>query len=178
VINRHTFEHRIFQKAKKIKDFNMNNKKTTWIVRIAAFATGILACTIFSGQIKTGLTLQSLGWIYEKVGITIIALIPLAIWSVWTVIRSRGEHDMTLAYIGTTSQRVGLLGTVIGIVAATVKIGDGLSGGAAGAVTSALPAVGQALVSTAVGFVIAIICDFFRYLNANASQNDDVRILN
>jgi len=150
----------------------MKKNITKYLTRIAAFAGGIMICVLLSGKIKGILTIQSISWIYEKVGITVIALIPLAAWSIWTVIRSRGEHDMTLAYIGTTAQRVGLLGTVIGIVAATVKIGDGLSAGAAGAVTSALPAVGQALVSTAVGFVIAIICDFFRYLNANTSEND------
>ena len=83
-----------------------------------------------------------------------------------------------MSYIGTTAQRVGLLGTVIGIVAATITIGDKLNAGAATAVTGALPAVGQALVSTAVGFVIAIICDFFIYINMKNSHsegaNDDL----
>jgi len=114
--------------------------------------------------LSTG-TLSRVGWIYEKVGITVIALIPLGVWSIWVAAKSGSGSDITLAYIGTTAQRVGLLGTVIGIVAATVSIGRNLSDGAAGAVTNALPAVGQALVSTAVGFVIAIICDFFRYLH-------------
>ena len=146
----------------------MNRQLKIWLVRLGAFGTGILLCSILSGQIKSGITVQNIEWVYEKVGITIIALIPLGIWSIWTVIRAKGDHDLTLAYIGTTAQRVGLLGTVIGIVAATLRIGESLSSGAAGAVTGALPAVGQALISTAVGFVIAIICDFFRYLNTDS----------
>jgi biopolymer transport protein ExbB/TolQ len=62
-----------------------------------------------------------------------------------------------------------LLGTVIGIVAATLAIGAKLNTGAAAAVTGALPAVGQAMISTAAGFVIAITCDFFRYVNLRQS---------
>lgn len=94
-------------------------------------------------------------------------MIPLAAWAVYTALKTRNGTELTLSYIGATAQRVGLLGTVIGIVAATVTIGDSLSKGAATAVTGALPAVGQALVSTAVGFVIAIVCDFFIYLSSN-----------
>lgn len=131
-----------------------------WTVRGLGILIGVLIWLFFS----TG-HMGHFAWIYEKVGITVIALIPLAVWSIWVAVRSSEGSDITLAYIGTTAQRVGLLGTVVGIVAATVSIGQNLSDGAAGAVTNALPAVGQALVSTAVGFVIAIICDFFRYLH-------------
>ena len=151
----------------------MNNKLNIWLVRLLALGTGVLIATIVSGRVNGSITIQNIEWIYEKVGITIIALVPLGIWSIWTVIRAKGDHDLTLAYIGVTAQRIGLLGTVIGIVAATVRIGESLSSGAAGAVTGALPAVGQALVSTAVGFVIAIICDFFRYLNSEAISHAD-----
>lgn len=107
---------------------------------------------------------------YEKVGITIIALLPLAIWAVYTAVQAEKHNDVTLSYIGTTAQRVGLLGTVIGIVAATLAIGSKLNTGAAAAVTGALPAVGQAMISTAVGFIIAITCDFFRYINVRQEK--------
>ena len=143
----------------------MDSLLNKWIQRGAGILIGVIIWLLFS----TG-NLGHLSWIYEKVGITIIALIPLAIWSVWVAVKSGKDGDITLAYIGTTSQRVGLLGTVIGIVAATVSIGQNLSNGAAGAVTNALPAVGQALVSTAVGFVIAIICDFFRYMHTQSES--------
>ena len=115
--------------------------------------------------------LRAAAMVYHKIGITIIALLPLAIWTVWTVLRHGGGQDLTLDYIGTTAQRVGLLGTVVGIVAATLQIGEKLDTGAAGAVSGALPAVGQALISTAVGFVIALVCDLFRYLNQQAGQS-------
>ena len=150
----------------------MNNNKTTWSVRIAAFLGGIAICALLSGSFGIDSLTGILTWAYEKIGITIVALIPLGTWSIWAALKAKGDNDITLAYIGTTAQRVGLLGTVIGIVAATIRIGDGLSSGAAGAVTSALPAVGQALVSTAVGFVIAIICDFFRYLNSDSNPKN------
>ena len=62
--------------------------------------------------------------------------------------------------LAVTAQR-----SVIGIIAATVEIGTHMGNGAEAAVTRALPAVGQALISTGVGFGIALICDLFRYLN-------------
>jgi len=106
---------------------------------------------------------------WDKVGITVVALAPLLAWSVWIAFFSNtpesARNQLSLAYIGTTAQRFGLLGTVIGIVLATVQIGSGMGNGAEAAVTSALPAVGQALISTGVGFGIALVCDFFRYLN-------------
>lgn len=138
----------------------MDKLFTSLLTKVLAFGAGCMIWFIFSTGNFTYIT-----WAYEKVGITIIALMPLAGWSLWVALKSGDDSNVTLAYIGTTAQRIGLLGTVIGIVAATVSIGQNLSNGAAGAVTNALPAVGQALVSTAVGFVIAIICDFFRYLH-------------
>ena len=132
--------------------------------------------------VLTGLLLWSLGaglrrfgaggmllWIYHQVGVTAIALAPLALWGVWIALSSTGDVDETLAYIGTTAQRFGLLGTTIGLVVATVKMGSSVQTGAASAVTGALPAVGQALLSTAVGFVIAIGCDFCRYLRSRGT---------
>ena len=102
-------------------------------------------------------------WLYGKVGISLIALLPLAVWSLVTVFRQGKAHDLTLSYIAVTAQRFGLLGTVAGIIVATMQIGSTLSGDSSQAGAAALPAVGQALISTGVGFTIAIACDFFRY---------------
>lgn len=132
-----------------------------WFARFAGLIIGA-GVTIMFGSINFT---ELLFMAYHKVGITIIALFPLAIWAAYAAIQAEKHNDLTLSYIGTTAQRVGLLGTVIGIVAATVAIGNKLNSDAAEAVTGALPAVGQALISTAVGFVIAISCDFFRYMN-------------
>jgi len=142
---------------------NKNLKR--WSVR----GTGLIFGVIIFITLKSEISINPLYYIhtiYDKVGITIIALLPLALWAIYTAFITKHGSEWTLAYIGVTAQRVGLLGTVIGIVAATITIGDSLNNGAATAVTSALPSVGQALVSTAVGFVIAIVCDFFIYLNA------------
>lgn len=133
----------------------------------ACFLLGVAVWTVIA-LILTGTGLRMASWAYSKVGITIAALAPLTLWAVWTALQNSSNSDLTLAYIGATAQRFGLLGTVIGIVAATVRIGTSLETGAAQAVTGALPAVGQAMVSTAVGFVIAIGCDFCRYIERQA----------
>ena len=138
-----------------------------WTARIAGIATGACIIMLFRSNIDLA---GFFAMAYNKVGITIIALLPLAIWAVFTAIQAEHHNDLTLSYIGTTAQRVGLLGTVIGIVAATIAIGNQLNTGAAAAVTGALPAVGQAMISTAVGFVIAITCDFFRYLHVRQGK--------
>ncbi len=143
----------------------MTRKPQELLFRLGAVAAGVIG---FLGVMSWGPS-GALRLLYDKVGITVIALLPLAVWSAWTAVRGGRHRDITLSYIGTTAQRVGLLGTVIGIVAATVRIGDNLNEGAANAVTGALPAVGQALISTAVGFVIALACDFFRYLQERES---------
>lgn len=110
---------------------------------------------------------------YQYVGITIVVFIPLSIWALKQAVSNHDKGLLTLGYIGTTAQRLGLLGTVIGIVAAMLAIGAHMSQGADAAVVRALPAVGQALISTGVGFVIALLCDFFRYIyiRRNGLQN-------
>jgi hypothetical protein len=145
-------------------------KGYNWILRVVGFLCGV--SIIFFLQNSTVGIGSFIMTLYAKVGITIIALIPLSLWAVYTAVKTE-RSEFTLSYIGTTAQRVGLLGTVIGIVAATITIGDKINAGAATAVTGALPAVGQALVSTAVGFVIAIICDFFIYINLQHSETED-----
>ena len=138
-----------------------------WGARLAGLIIGAGIILIFRANINFK---EFFFMTYNKVGITIIALLPLAIWAVYTAVQAEKHNDITLSYIGTTAQRVGLLGTVIGIVAATLAIGSKLNSGAAAAVTGALPAVGQAMISTAVGFVIAITCDFFRYINVRQEK--------
>lgn len=138
----------------------MTKSMQQWIVRLMALMTGAIVALAI-GNFGLQHLIQML---YNKVGITVVALAPLSIWGLWTAMHHGDNVDLTLSYIGTTAQRIGLLGTVIGIVAATIRIGDSLNGGAAGAVSGALPAVGQALISTAVGFIIALGCDFVRYL--------------
>ncbi|HJO94720.1 MAG TPA: MotA/TolQ/ExbB proton channel family protein [Victivallales bacterium] len=148
---------------------NRYTKFKKWLIRVVGLLLGIVIFRGFDNGINFD-PLLCIQIVYQKVGVTIIALIPLAIWAVYSSVRAKHGDGLTLAYIGATAQRIGLLGTVIGIVAATVTIGDSLSSGAATAVTGALPAVGQALVSTAVGFVIAIVCDFFIYINSKDSN--------
>ena len=143
-----------------------------WGARLAGLIIGASIILVFRSNINFK---EFFFMTYNKVGITIIALLPLAIWAVYTAMQAEKHNDITLSYIGTTAQRVGLLGTVIGIVAATLAIGSKLNSGAAAAVTGALPAVGQAMISTAVGFVIAITCDFFRYINVRQEKQPQER---
>lgn len=137
-------------------------------IALVGISAGALLGVVFFGGIQMPMwRWVSAGW--DKVGITILALGPLFVWSIWVALMSRNpaseKNQLTLAYIGTTAQRFGLVGTVIGIVVATVAIGTHMGNGAEAAVTRALPAVGHALISTGVGFGIAILCDFFRYLS-------------
>ncbi len=151
---------------------NKNGLAAGWALRLTGLSAGAVVAALIYGTNSFN-PAASLYIVYHKVGITLIALMPLALWAVYTAFRAGKNSDITLAYIGTTAQRVGLLGTVIGIVTATIAIGDNLNTGAATAVTGALPAVGQALVSTAVGFVIAIVCDFFRYVNSASPESQE-----
>ena len=149
-----------------------NKNFSSWLIRLLGLLIGCIAAWIYH---RTDISILNIvGIVYTKVGVTVIALIPLSVWAVYTAVKTGGNSEITLAYIGTTAQRVGLLGTVIGIVAATMAIGDNLSTGAATAVTGALPAVGQALVSTAVGFMISIICDFFIYVNYDDATTETI----
>ena len=150
------------------------DKINNWMIRITGLFIGCSTVWLYHRTDVSFLNIT--GVVYDKVGITVIALLPLSIWAVYTAMRAGDNNDITLAYIGVTAQRIGLLGTVIGIVAATISIGDNLSIGAASAVTGALPAVGQALLSTAVGFVISIVCDFFIYINSKEPITEEIFI--
>ena len=100
----------------------------------------------------------------QKVGITSYPLMILAAWAIGAGFFYAKLQAVTLEYIGCTAQRIGLLGTVIGLVTATLQIGNNLGDNASAAVSGALPAIGEALLSTAVGFIIALLCDFIAYL--------------
>ncbi|NQZ58203.1 MAG: MotA/TolQ/ExbB proton channel family protein [Lentisphaeraceae bacterium] len=133
------------------------------IVGNASFAAGIALCMLMRQGVVTG-PFDLIAQGAEKIGVTFYPLLALALWCLIAGIMKRALQPMTLEYIGTTAQRIGLLGTVIGIVMATMEIGANLSEGAASAVSGALPAVGEALLSTAVGFIIALMCDLIAYL--------------
>lgn len=91
--------------------------------------------------------------------------------------RKRLETRLTiLSTLGTNAPFVGLFGTVIGIVLAFEKLGQGQSGGASPAV---MAAIAEALVATAVGIGVALPCVaaynyFQRKINA---LEDDVEAL-
>ena len=112
----------------------------------------------------------------QKVGITIYPLLLLALWSLAVGLFSEDLRPVTLEYIATTAQRIGLLGTVIGIVSATLQIGANLNTDVTAAVGGALPAVGEALLSTAVGFVIALQCDLISYLRFGREQDEEKEV--
>ncbi|WDE96637.1 MotA/TolQ/ExbB proton channel family protein [Lentisphaera profundi] len=132
---------------------------------ILAFGFGAVACYMLDTQMLASFNpMMWLTTIAQKVGVTFYPLIILSMWSLYSAYSQETFSPTTQGYIATTAQRIGLLGTVIGLVTATMAIGTNLSSGAAGAVSGALPAVGEALLSTAMGFVIALQCDFIIYL--------------
>lgn len=105
--------------------------------------------------------------LYNSVGVTIFIFLPLICWAIYLSQQDK-DNEYSLSYIGLTAQRVGLLGTVIGVVHATIAIK--LDGEIAQSIKMALPAVGQALISTGVGFLIALVCDFMIYINHHSVE--------
>jgi hypothetical protein len=102
-----------------------------------------------------------------SVGPTIVFLGPLFIWLVVLVWRQYAYPDSVhqglvkdYEIIATMGPILGLLGTVLALVAAGAALGEQVqAGSSANAVLAIIPKVAQALVSTAIGIVIQIVAE-------------------
>ena len=110
-------------------------------------------------------------WMYDQVGIVVIGLAPLCIWLACLIykqlIKPRGEHVVTeldYDFIARQATPLGLLGTVISLLSACLKLSGEVAQGSAAAVLQIIPLVGQAVVSTAVGLVIAMFAQIPQHL--------------
>ncbi len=61
-----------------------------------------------------------------------------------------------LGTVGNNAPFIGLFGTVLGVVEAFEKLGHGAAAGGAGAMDGVMSAIGEALIATAVGILVAI----------------------
>ena len=101
----------------------------------------------------------------DKVGLVIYGLVPLAIWAVLLILKQirSGSSDQRMeldyAYIARTSTLLGLLGTITSLGLATSRLGGEVAAGSSAAILKVIPYTGQALVSTMVGLVIALLAE-------------------
>jgi len=112
----------------------------------------------------------------SKVGITIVVLLPLAIWAVHTLIRDR-EDKLTFSYIGSQATTWGFIGTIIGTLVIYAALEASLRAGDSEAIKQAIGGFRQALISTAVGLVISSFCKHFHYTALKKSQTNTKEIL-
>ncbi len=102
----------------------------------------------------------------RSVGIAIIGLAPLSIWVVRLLflqfVRDTTDSDklaLDYAFIARNATLMGLLGTVVALASAGTVLSREVSEGSAAAILAVIPLVGQALISTIAGIVIAIFAD-------------------
>jgi biopolymer transport protein ExbB/TolQ len=104
---------------------------------------------------------------YDLVGIMIIGLLPFGIWALrltYKLLVRRNLDDpaktqLDFAYIGRNATVLGLLGTVIALATAGAQMAQEVAQGSAAAVLRLIPCVGQALIATVLGLVIAFLAD-------------------
>lgn len=141
-------------------------QKSDWLTGTFWGLTGICVVLVsyrfgdtFGGL---GLTVRAVRGAFNKVGIVIIGLLPLAIWAVrliWKQIsgyRADAKMEMDYAYIARSATVLGLLGTITSLGIATSRLAGDVSAGSSSAILKVIPLTGQALVSTMVGLVIAL----------------------
>jgi biopolymer transport protein ExbB/TolQ len=97
----------------------------------------------------------------------IIGLLPFGIWALrltYKLLVRRNLDDpaktqLDFAYIGRNATVLGLLGTVIALATAGAQMAQEVAQGSAAAVLRLIPCVGQALIATVLGLVIAFLAD-------------------
>ncbi len=135
---------------------------------IGSVALGLLAGTLSGPQ--TGGVLAQLSHLlhraWDSLGVALIGLAPLAIWLVRLVIRHMVHRQeakpsalLDLAYISRNGPLLGLLGTVVALASAGATLAVEVQAGSTAAVLGVIPLVGQALLSTIVGIVLAVGAD-------------------
>ena len=110
-------------------------------------------------------------WAYDQVGVVLIGLTPLCIWLTCLIYKQLGQSrethivtELDYDFIARQATSLGLLGTVISLLSACLKLSGEVAQGSAAAVLQIIPLVGQAVVSTAVGLVIAIFAQIPQHL--------------
>lgn len=108
--------------------------------------------------------------VYHTAGTVLIGLTPMIIWLTRNMVRHlRGVRqgatsDLDLGYIQRNAMLVGLAGTVCALIGSTATLAKEVTNGSAVAVLKLIPVVGEALVSTLLGLMVAMWADLMLHL--------------
>lgn len=158
----------------KISGANVLSVRRMWMTWICS---GILGGLVAYASIAWGLPARwpmavwrLLCRAYELVGVALVGLLPLALWLCrlfWQHMTQPREHNdfIELGYSVVQRQAPlwGLCGTIVALGAAGSRLATQVSNGSSAAVLQIIPLVGQALISTIVGIVIALVADTALY---------------
>lgn len=160
---------RIFRQRKSISDVWMNENPsgmTGWVFWAVGGALTALAFYSFGDSwCGAGMIWHAVRGAFSKVGIVLIGLLPMGVWVLMLVVKQlagqRSEVRMRLdyAYIARSATVLGLLGTITSLGFATTRLAGDVAAGSSSAILKVIPLTGQALVSTMVGLVIALIAE-------------------
>jgi hypothetical protein len=107
---------------------------------------------------------------FQATGPVLVGLVPLALWLACILIRhlkgtgAGTSGDLDLGFIQRNAMLVGLAGTVCALISSTNKLAADVAKGSVAAVLALIPVVGQALVATLLGLIVAIGADILLHL--------------
>lgn len=132
-----------------------SNESRTVIPETLCLLAGISLAFLLLGGTETFTSFMLA--LYENVGITIVALVPLAVWAIDLVMHG-SLKERTLAHIGAQAKEVGFIGTLLGMSLMLSSLVLSFQGTDGEGIRQASVGIAQALNSTLVGCVIAAIC--------------------
>lgn len=113
-----------------------------------------------------GWSLHLIEQTWQLFGIAFLGLLPLGLWLLKIVLsyligdqRADNRVPLDLAFISRNGPLLGLLGTVVALASAGATLAGEVESGAASAVLGIIPLVGQALLSTIAGIMLAVGAD-------------------
>ena len=145
-------------------------RSTSWRVFGLSLFLGAVAglASFFWGALPAwpGHALELARLAFDRVGVTIVGLLPLGVWACVLLGRQIGQGgsanslmEMDYGFISRNATLLGLLGTIVALAAAGNQLASDVGQGASGSILKIIPLVGQALISTIVGIVIALLAD-------------------
>ncbi len=115
---------------------------------------------------------------YRSAGAVLIGLIPMSVWLGSICIShlkgtaTSGKSELDLGFIQRNAMLVGLAGTVCALIGSTGTLASEVANGSAAAVLKLIPVVGQALISTLLGLIVAIGADVMLHLRERSSLEE------
>ena len=115
---------------------------------------------------------------FQATGPVLVGLVPLALWLAYILVRhlkgtgAGTSGDLDLGFIQRNAMLVGLAGTVCALISSTNKLAADVAKGSVAAVLALIPVVGQALVATLLGLIVAIGADILLHLRERKTTTD------